>query len=297
VAAWLVTLLIVGALGIWFAQGFGRASYLRFDGYSTLTRSMGFVQTGDWLTIHSNHEPVFTKPPLQYMLTALTIQAGVEPMLAVRIWPFVFTLGLLLATAWVCAGAAPAAPWAIPSAVLLLASSRVLWVQSQLALLDTGNALFVALTVGCAVRALVSPGWWVGTGIFAGMAFLQKTPLGLVAAGVIAATLVRSSGPGTPSWAELRALPGFRRGVGLAAGLSLSWPLIQLLRHGPWFLVIFVGEQWLQRFAPPNPIDEGSAFEPFRLLTWLRRDAPVTWLVALGALVAVLAVPRPCGLP
>ena len=283
-------LLVIALPAVHFAGDLG-GEIREYDGFATLNRSLGFLQTGDWLSITSNYRPVFTKPPLQYMLTAGLLAAGLEAERAVRVAPFVFTVGTLLLTAWLAWIVAPGVVWSIPAAALLVVGSPLVWHNGRVALLDAGNAFFVVLTVAAVLLAERNPRWWWLAGIAAGLGFLQKTPVALGAGAFSIGALCRGD-RAVFEWRELRREIHFRAGLWAALGLSLFWPLVQLVRHGVWFLVIFVGEQWLQRFAPVNPVDGASVFDPLRWVGWLLDDAAFIWSPVLLLVIAALGLSR-----
>ena len=85
-----------------FSQNLGDSPYLHYDEYYTLERSGSFSKYDTFFTIYSKGEPSSNKPPLQYWLTALNFEIDLPELLALRLWSFVFYIGLLLATVFIC---------------------------------------------------------------------------------------------------------------------------------------------------------------------------------------------------
>ncbi len=282
------TLLLVAVPSVYFAGGLGDASPQHWDAYLALERSIGLLRTGDWLTLHYNFEPDFKKPPLQYMLTAGLITAGIDQVLALRVWSFTFAVGSLLLTGVLAGLTAPGRWWVIPSSVALLAGSPVLWTHSRIGLLESGQVFFLLLTFCFAILAERDSRWWIPTGIAVGLGFLQKTPLALVSLVFWLWIRNRLDSGEDFSRSRLRENENFRVGRRIALTLCILWPAIQIVRHGSQFIDAFFLEQMVFRFAPTTQIDTGS----FQWLEWLARDLPQVWCPALALIPVVLCLPR-----
>jgi 4-amino-4-deoxy-L-arabinose transferase-like glycosyltransferase len=62
----LVALLLIAFGETFFVGELSEGDFQPWDAFYTFLRSRGFLETGDWLTVHYNCEPNFKKPPLQY---------------------------------------------------------------------------------------------------------------------------------------------------------------------------------------------------------------------------------------
>jgi 4-amino-4-deoxy-L-arabinose transferase-like glycosyltransferase len=288
-----LSLLAVAVYGVYFSQDLNAGSPRHYDAYYSLVRSIGFLDTGDWLAVHRNHQPDFRKPPLQYMLTALCMKAGMDDLQALRLWPFVFALGTLLGTILLTHLVAPRSPWAMPSAVLLLASSLNLAEHARMGLLETGMVLLLVLSVCAVFLAERSPRWWVAAGVLIGLGFLQKVPIALAVCVPLVGALCWLPGEPGYSWKALRRSLHFRIGSAIALLLCAFWPLVQTLRFGSKYLEIQLLRQIVYRLHPqPPPGLPGSGPEPLRWLDWLRFDSQWAWLLCLGLLLTVFVAPR-----
>lgn len=286
-AAWGLALALVALHAIWASSGLFEHHIGHPDAFKTAGRTRAIVETGDWWTIHWNAEPSFAKPPLQYWLGAALLRAGWPLERATRVGSFVFATGLLLVAAWLARELAPAQPWAVPAAVAATASVGMLTRLGRSALLDAGQAFFVALALASVLAAVRRPRAWLLVGLAVGLGALQKTPAALAAATVLVAVL---GARGEPSvGAGLTRSPCFRAGAVLALGLLALWPLIQTLQHGSAFYSEFFGGQIFARLRP----DAGPGTTSVtRWLGSVHEDAPVTWALLLAACALVPLVGR-----
>jgi 4-amino-4-deoxy-L-arabinose transferase-like glycosyltransferase len=287
-------LLAVIALGaVFFVGDLGEGTFQPWDAFYTFLRSRNILESGDWLTIHYNFEPSFKKPPLQYWLTALLLSAGWEPTFALRIWPFVFGICVLVLTGVVARTIAPGRPWAAPSAVMLAAASPMFWVHAQQGMLDTGQAFFLLATLGAALLAARDSRWWLLAGAAVGLGFLQKTPVALLALTLWVGTQQRLDPAGVYAWQQLRNDRWFRWAAVIALVLCVLWPLVQVLRHGGDFLDVFFYQEMASRFSPLPEKRHGTfPGSTVQWLGWLRDDAAHVWLPSLLVLPVVLCSRR-----
>jgi 4-amino-4-deoxy-L-arabinose transferase-like glycosyltransferase len=287
-----VTLVLVAVPTLYFAIDLGRGYPQHNDSYLTLVRSLSYLATGDWLSVHYNFEPVFQKPPLQYMLTAMLFSTGLDPELALRAWPFAFTVGSVLLTGALAGLMSRGRWWVIPSAVALLISSSKLWKFSRSGMLESGQNFFLLLTFCCVLLAEHNRRWWIPAGVAVGLGFLQKTPVALIALAFWLWMQNRQHPDGRFGWAQLKRNRSFRAGCSIALGLCLLWPGIQLVRYGGDFLDTYFVKQMLSRFAPTARIDSSFDGSPFLWLEWLLQDGPQIWVFALALIPTILWLPR-----
>lgn len=291
ILALLISLVVVILIGLYYFQAIPFGYLQQYDEFYTLNRTLSFEKNSDWLTIWFNGEPDFKKPPLQYWLGALAIKAGLEPLVALRLWPLLFGLCLLAATGLLAYACAPKHPYAIPTAIILLTSSQLLWNHAVMAMLETGTAFFLTLTVASMILALRNSRWWIITGISAGLGFLQKSPAPILLAGCVVGWLsvrpwLSQTDEKQQSSSPLH-LAHFKTGTAIAIILALFWPIAQTLRHGSHYLHIAFVQQIFNRFSPS--IADKSSTHPFSFswLEWLVMDTPWLWLTALASMFFV----------
>jgi len=287
-----LTFALIAVPSLAFVDDLGSAPPQHWDAYLAIDRSLGFLRTGDWLSIDYHFEPHFQKPPMQYMLTAGLIHFGVEPYLALRFWPYLFAVGSLIATAVMTALCAGNRGWGVPAAVGLLVASPIFWVHARIGLLDSGQLFFLLLSFCCALAAERNPRWWIATGIAVGLGFLQKTPVALLAIGFWLWLRNRSGADPNLRWATLRHNAHFRSGRRIAIALCVVWPAIQIVRHGAAFIDGFFLDQMVVRFSPIEFEGAGPTGGPFRWLAWIAGDVPQIWLPALAMIPFVYGLAR-----
>ena len=250
------------------------AELWQFDEFYTAERSYSILLRGDWLTLFSNGEPVFKKPPLQYWAGAGLLLAGAPEGLALRVPSMLAAFGVAALTfrlAWGLAGTA----WAGLAALVLLAGSALFWVSATSAMLDMPAALFLLGAVMATAAAWSRPRFWWVVALMVGLGALQKAPVALVA---VAVTVLVLRWQGAPARARLWGP------LALAVALVAVWPLVQWLQAGNAPLrVAFVQEQ-SQRFLP----GWGGWERSLRWVEWTQADGAVLWAAML---VAVLALP------
>lgn len=249
VPAYLVAGLLVTVLWCYHAFLIGTGGIGHWDEFYTFERSMGFAQQNDWFTVYTNNRPSFSKPPLQYWMTAALLQTGVDEVVALRLPSMLFALGGLVAAGWLAAILSPSTPWAVPAAVLLCASSVAFWGYATSAMLDSGAALFLTLALATLIRAQHDPRWWYAVALVLFLGALQKAPIGfiLVPPFLVYAIVARRSKAPAMRGSRLHA----RAAIGLAIGLSAAWPLLQSVLHADQNVIAaFYERQMINRFVP-----------------------------------------------
>jgi 4-amino-4-deoxy-L-arabinose transferase-like glycosyltransferase len=259
-----------------------------YDEYFTLDRSNAFLVKGDWLSVYSNYEPNFKKPPLQYWLTALALTKCDDLEFALRIWPFLFGLGLLAAAGFLAYAVNPSKPYTIPASSLILAGSPMLWEYALSAMLDTGAALFLTLAIAGAILAIRRPKWWFFVAIVIWLGELQKSPVGIFALLAILVIIHATAKLHDIKLREILNDRNFQYAVALGSVLIFSWHLLQILRHGPKALAIAIGEN--SRFIPASDFLDRE----LHFWGWISQDAVWLWIPAI---LSLIFLPRFCQKP
>jgi 4-amino-4-deoxy-L-arabinose transferase-like glycosyltransferase len=250
-AAWplVVTVLLIGAVWLYHLQFIAQGGLVYGDEFHTLDRSTGFRRHGDWWTVYGVNWVTFKKPPLQYWMTAGLLEAGFDPIVALRLPSMLFSLGALVATAALAAIVLPARPWVIPAAVLLYAGSTGFWVLATSAMLDTGAAFFSTLALLLTLVALRRPLWWYAVSLAIGLGAMQKAPVGLVLVALYLCILALTRFSHGIGFRELWSNRHFRIALLIAIVAAAAWPLFQILIHGDHVLETYRREM-LDRFNP-----------------------------------------------
>jgi 4-amino-4-deoxy-L-arabinose transferase-like glycosyltransferase len=253
-ASMLLSALLVAAVGLYHAQFLAVGSLRHSDEFHTLDRSSSVLTHGDWTTIFSNHLPAFTKPPLQYWMSAGLLQAGLSPQVATRLPSFLFAIGVLALTGALAHWFVPDRPWAAPISIVLLSSSTAFWSSAISALLDMGSVFFAYLALIATMLALKRPRWWYLAAAACALGALQKVPVALVfaAAPIIAEGLTRPRAAGMPdaTAAPSLATDHFRIALALVALGVLFWPVLQFVNYGGGSLRVAYLDQMVDRFMP-----------------------------------------------
>lgn len=262
-----------------YAPMLSGAELWQFDEWYTAERTESILFRGEWLTLFSNGEPVFKKPPLQYWAGATLLLAGVPDWLALRL-PSVFSAFGVAGMAFAMAARLAGTAWAGLAALALLTGSTVFWVSATSAMLDMPAALFLLGSVMATMAAWRRPALWWVVALMVGLGALQKAPVAVVAVAVTALVMARGGRPngGRHLWGALA----------LGVVLVAVWPLVQWLHSGDAALrVAFVQEQ-SQRFLP----GWGGWARQFRWATWAWADGAWLWGAMLAAALALPFVAR-----
>ncbi|WP_116131909.1 glycosyltransferase family 39 protein [Tropicimonas sp. IMCC34043] len=282
VIATVLVILLVWAIP---ASNVGVGDLTQNDEFLTLDRSTSFVRHHDWMNVYSLNAVSFRKPPLQYWMSALLIENGMDLVPALR-WPSVlFGLATLVATALLAAAVMPANLWAMPAAVLLTASSDRFWKGSVSAILDSGAIFFSVLAVAATILALRRPGWWYVAAAAIGLGALQKAPVALAFVALYLVFLWLTARWHPCGFRKITGDRHFRRSLGLALVLALSWHVFQLAQHGMVAITESFGDQMIGRFSPSA--EAGLIRTPGEVLNHLLGSEDVLRGLGLLALIVL----------
>ena len=250
----LLTILVIA--GIWAAYVLllPEGGISRIGEFHTLDRASSFARQSDWFTVYSLGDVTFNKPPLQYWMSALLMEAGLEQTIALRLPSMLFALGNLVATALLAAAIMPGVRWVMIASVLLCSSSVAFWTASVSAMLDTGNAFFSTLALASAVLALRQSTWWYVAAVAIALGALQKSPAAFALVAVFLIALFATSRFHGYRFSTLRADRPFRRSVLIAIVGVFAWTVLQTALHGFAAIDDFFGDQMIDRFKP-DPLD------------------------------------------
>ena len=280
----LLGLLIIAGLAAFYLTQLPIGELSRYDEFKTLDRSNGFLLFGDWTTVYASNVPNFQKPPLQYWMGAILLSTGMDEHLAMKLPSWVFSIVCLFATAALVRNIAPRHPWAVPAALILLASSTEFWPYAMSGMLETGSAAFVSLALLFGYRGFERPGAWWWAAIFIGLGALQKSPAALVV------VIVFIAGAATACWMKGAPMPGLRSrhfaGAAFAALLLVAaWPLLQLRLNGYEALRVSIQREMLDRFVPGDETGQRGLQEVWRIVV---RDEP---FLRLGGIAGLFFLP------
>ena len=227
-----------------------------YDEFHTLDRSTAFARHSDWVTVYSMNEPSFRKPPLQYWMSALLLEMGLDQLVALRMPSWFFALGGMVSVAMLAAAVMPANLWAMPASVLLFASSTQYWEHALSAMLDSGAVFFANLALAATIMALKRPAWWYVAGIAIALGSLQKASIGLVVVGLYLAFLSATATWHGIRYRDIASNRSFRISLWIAVVGTIAWPALQAVFHGADAFSDFFGDQMIERFLPGNPTED-----------------------------------------
>jgi len=256
--------------------------------YNTLERSAAFSKQGDWLSVYSSNARSGKKPPLQYWLTAIHLKLGMPELVSLRMWPFIFLIGLLVVTALISFHLSNDNPWVIPASILLLTSSSILVRLGRSGMLDAGVAFFLMSALLSFLYAKERSKYWILCGLFIGLGALQKAPVALLFVLFIMLVL-RFKQDSYYRWQLLRNNRYFNRGLYLGLALVLFWPVLQTFRMGMGFSETAF-EEMVMRFSPVGQARKGR--DSFMLFDWLWDDIHMLSLVAGLCVVGILVAKK-----
>jgi 4-amino-4-deoxy-L-arabinose transferase-like glycosyltransferase len=278
-----VAALLIVVLAAFYGRMLPVGSLQHVDEYLTLDRVHSLTTRDDWLTIYSENQPTFKKPPLQYWISALLIEGGLDEEVALRAPSYVFAIALLPVVGLIAWLVLPANSWVAPIAILLTASSKRFWESAISALLDSGATFFAAVALAGTLLAMRQPRWWYAVAFACAIAPLQKAPAPLVFSAVAIAATVFTR-PWQDDATKQLAARSFRSrhfliSVGVALLLLLAWPVAMWLYHGGGSLHEAYVDQMFGRFAPGAEEQVGKR----SIYTLLIAGEPFLRIVAVAA--------------
>lgn len=209
--------------------------------------------------VHFNFGPSYSKPPLQYWLTTLSLPVFKNRTLAVRIWPLIYGLFTAVCIGWLAFLLQPHRPWAIVLAIAIAISCPPFCTGASRGLLDMGLAFFVTIAFVFAHLARKHAVWWIGVAVACWLAGLQKVPF-VWLMWILILILRRNSSM------DRKVLMNGWLFVSLlgAAAATLIWPALQLLNG--MSLKDFYHQELVALLGPQN-LGARPYFEiPYRLV-------------------------------
>ncbi|MEL7212443.1 MAG: hypothetical protein AAGK92_07265 [Pseudomonadota bacterium] len=288
-----VTVTLIFILVGWHAQFISVGMISHFDEYYTFERSVSFARMEDWWAVYSRNEPTLKKPPLQYWMIAGLMELGVSDVIALRAPSLLFAGLTLGATGLLARIVLPQHPWAVASAVLIVASSQSFWSNATSAMLDQGAAFFVTLGLVAMLLAFERPRLWP---VFAFIVFLGGLQKGPTALGFLLFSVLALAITARLQDAPLRARLGNRWFLGsllLAIVLAFSWQLLQDFRFAKDDAIGgSVEKEMINRFVPSVAEENTRSWNTLKGLI-LGDEALPRLIGFLGLLVIPFSLKRP----
>jgi 4-amino-4-deoxy-L-arabinose transferase-like glycosyltransferase len=275
----IISSIIIACFAIYYWNILPYGNISRWDEYFTLERSSNFLNKNDWLTVYTNQIPNFNKPPLQYWITAILIKNCDNLIFALRYWSYFFGLALLASVGLLAYAINPKKPYVIPTAILIMSGSSLLWRYSISAMLDTGAAFFTTLTIASFIIALRNPKWWYVTSVAIGFGTLQKSPLTLAVALLLFSLLIATNKIYSISIKNIFSNVHFKYSTILMILLTTPWPLIQIIRYGKKYTKQAFIYQVYNRFIPTSDISDIQT----QWWQWIIRDDFLLWIPSIIA--------------
>ncbi|MGH7876758.1 MAG: ArnT family glycosyltransferase [Candidatus Dormibacteraceae bacterium] len=223
----------------------------------------------DWIYLHWDFVPWYTKAPLYTWLTALLFHFDVSALVAraVSAAAGVGTIAVTYALARRLYGRAVAVV-----SVLILAVCYEFVASSRFGTSDGLMTLFTYASLYAFVRAEEGDRrWWYGVGVATGLALMTKDFAALVGPIAILLALALEGRLATLAKREVWV------GVALALIIALPWNLLQLARYGGTFVSQYVGYMVVSRATNQIEGHTGSAITYFALA----RDQFFPWFYLL----------------
>ena len=272
----LVAGILIACLVVWLGFQVRTGLLTNTDELATAERSREMLLLGRTV-VHYNLQPSFSKPPLQYWLTSLTLPRFQNRELAVRMWPAIYGALTAVALAALIFVVDTRRPWLMSLSVAFLISYPLFLAETVSGLLDAGLTLFTISAILFAQLARRKPIWWLAVAATCVLAALQKIPLPLLVWLIIIFVRASSRSEG----ASLRSgwlVTSFI----LALAASAVWPLLQTWKHGAPAIAAFSFNE-MNTLTGPSRLGARTYFEiPYRL--------SIAWLCGSFALLAPLVV-------
>jgi len=281
-----VTLLIIAWVVTFHASMISLGDISHHDESLNLDRSTSFLIRGDWWNVYTNNVVNFNKPPLQYWMSALLIDQGVDLTVALRLPSFLFGGLCLFATALFAYSLFPRLPWVIPVSVLFATSSDRFWESSLMAMLDTGSLFFLTLALAGVNLAFKDSRWWYLVGFSIALGALHKAPiaLGFVAAYLLFFVLTAPLHRHSLSGVFLNRHFWISMSLGVLFGFS--WHIWQYVQHGATAIQQGIGREMVGRIAPTVEADSTKSIREVASHMFGAEGA-----IRLFGLIAVFSVP------
>jgi hypothetical protein len=151
---------LITGLVVWLGFQVRTGLLTNTDELATAERSREMLLLGR-TTVHYNFQPSFSKPPLQYWLTSLTLPRFQNRELAVRIWPAIYGALTAMALAGLTLIVDPRRSWLIPLSVAFLISYPLFLAETVSGLLDAGLTFLTISAILFAQLARRKPIWWL----------------------------------------------------------------------------------------------------------------------------------------
>lgn len=246
----LASFILIAFLFFIYIPALSEGSLSQYDEYYTLERTTSFETNNDYLTVYSDNQPTFKKPPLQYWLSAALLHQNEDIEFSLRLPSFLFALGVLISAGWLAFVLLPEKPWTIPAAILLVASSTQFWENATSALLDMGASLFFTITLAATILALRQPKWWYVVAAATVLGTLQKAPVPICGSVAVYGAAVL-----TARWHSANPLSTLvNRHFAIALVIAVAgvafWPVLQWSRYGSWAVEDAYVREMLMRFSP-----------------------------------------------
>ena len=267
------------------SQDLATGKNLHYDEFYGLERSIGFDKYRDWFSVYSLNKPCAKKPPLQYWLIAINMRMGLPELLSLRLWSYIFLLGVIILTAFTSYYLCQDNPWAISATILLISCSTKLIVLGRSGMLDAGMSFWVMASLLALFYAKGNPKWWIICGLAIGFGALQKAPVAFLFV-VIILFILNVKGEEDYSWPKLRKNRFFNCGYYLSLFLLLSWPIFQTFRHGLSYFHTSFKKEMITRFSPIGT-EKVAVDDHFVWVGWLWADIHFISLVALLCLLMI----------
>ena len=273
-----IALLFIGFLGFYYWPLLSLGSISRFDEFLTLDRSFSILRNNDWLSITLHDKPDFNKPPLHYWLTALALQNFNDTEFALRLFPFIEGLCLLLATGFLAYALKPKHPLVILISIIIFSSSKHLWSLSTSALLDTGDCLFFTLTLTFLILALQNSKFWYWVGISIILGSLQKSPLCFLLVGLILFTLFTLKKYHEIDPSKIFGSNHLKISFIIVIIFLFLWPTIQFFNYGFDYVNQYYGSQIFSRFSPSL---NNNRVHLIKLMEWIIKPNPLFFFLSV----------------